>query len=271
MFSRNTADSASGRRSATRGTGSTDAQLKELRSKARRRLIGALALVLAAVIIVPPLFDQNRPTELKEPIVVPAPPTGLPDSGLMAGGDVTADDLALAPAEPAAPKTAPSSPADAATSSTAPVEATTAEPSADQDQAPTPEPAAKTKEPEPKAAPKKPAEPATPPGRTDDGSVALALLAGKIPDEGARKPAEVAAQGSYVLQVAAYTTEQDAHQRRDKLIESGVTNAYVERAESSDKTVYRLRVGPFPTHEAAQAAQTRLRTLGYQNGLISSK
>ncbi|MDN5842866.1 MAG: SPOR domain-containing protein [Alcaligenaceae bacterium] len=278
MFSRNAADSASGRRSATRGSGSTDAQLKELRSKARRRLIGALALVLAAVIIVPPLFDQNEPTELREPIVVPAPPTGLPDSGLMAGGgDVTADDPALAPTEPATPETAPADSADTAAPPAAvpaePTEADTAAPSGDQDEAPAPEPepepAAKPKEPEPKAEP--PAEPAAPPGRTDDGSVALALLAGKIPEDDARKPAKAAAQGSYVLQVAAYTTEQDANLRRDKLIESGVTNAYVERAQSSGKTVYRLRVGPFPTHEAAQAAQTRLRTLGYQNGLISSK
>src|SRR3546814_4569730 len=99
MFSRNAADSASGRRSAARGTGSTDAQLKELRGKARRRLIGALALVLAAVIIVPPLFDQNEPAELKEPIVVPAYPTGLPDAGLMAGGDVTEGDDGLDPTE----------------------------------------------------------------------------------------------------------------------------------------------------------------------------
>ncbi|WP_323028754.1 SPOR domain-containing protein [Castellaniella defragrans] len=77
--------------------------------------------------------------------------------------------------------------------------------------------------------------------------------------------------GRYYLQVAAYTTEQDAQARRDSLRQAGVTDAYVERGQSNGRTVYRLRVGPFGSHEAAQAAQARLRALGYQNGLISGK
>src|SRR5690606_32289265 len=56
----------------------TEAELRELRVKARRRLIGALALVLAAFIIVPWLFDEPVTDETPAPIVVPAPITGLP-------------------------------------------------------------------------------------------------------------------------------------------------------------------------------------------------
>jgi DedD protein len=59
--------------------------------------------------------------------------------------------------------------------------------------------------------------------------------------------------------------------RRDRLVAAGVTNAYIETATSSGKATYRLRVGPFPTREAAQAAQARLRALGYDNGFISTK
>ncbi|MGB7482829.1 MAG: SPOR domain-containing protein, partial [Castellaniella sp.] len=102
------------------------------------------------------------------------------------------------------------------------------------------------------------------------GSVALALLAGKTPPA-AGSGARSAAEGRDYLQVAAYTTEQDAQARRDSLHQAGVTDAYVERGQSNGRTVYRLRVGPFGSHEAAQAAQTRLRALGYQNGLISGK
>jgi DedD protein len=59
--------------------------------------------------------------------------------------------------------------------------------------------------------------------------------------------------------------------RRDKLVAAGVTNTYVEQASSGGKATYRLRVGPFPTRDAAQAAQARLRALGYDNGFISTQ
>lgn len=71
-----------------------------------------------------------------------------------------------------------------------------------------------------------------------------------------------------MLQVAAYSTEADAQSRRSSLIDAGVTNAYVEQAVSNNKTTYRLRVGSFPTRDAAQAAQARLRALGYDNSLL---
>lgn len=269
MFSRNATDSASGRRPATRSASSTEAQLKEMRNKARRRLIGALALVLAAVIIVPPLFDHTPPAEQHEPIVVPAAPSGLGNAepgGRGAAGNISTDETASTAG------TLPSPEPDSQDVQSSPASVAQADVDAHADVSLPPVPT------EPAAPPKaaeKPTKPATEDSavskRTDDGSVALALLAGKMPDTPVQKPTTSSAHGNFVLQVAAYTTEQDANQRRDKLVESGVTNAYVERAQSGDKIVYRLRVGPFTSHEAAQASQTRLRALGYQNGLISSK
>src|SRR3546814_10150116 len=79
LFSRNDSASDSGRRSTSRASLSSEAQANELRGRARRRLIGALALVLAAVIVVPMLFDSSVPEEeISTPVVVPAivpPPT----------------------------------------------------------------------------------------------------------------------------------------------------------------------------------------------------
>ncbi|MBV6272021.1 SPOR domain-containing protein [Alcaligenaceae bacterium CGII-47] len=273
MFFRNATDSAAGRRPATRSASSTEAQLKEMRNKARRRLIGALALVLAAVIIVPPLFDRTPPVEQHELIVVPAAPSGLPgieptEQGAM-GGISTDETDAMAGTAPQPDATTPDSqtagsaaPTDMAVNTQATPPSVTSGPVATE-----PAPPPKVEKPSPSA----PARDPDAAKRTDDGSVALALLAGKIPSTPSQKPNVSSTQGNFVLQVAAYTTEQDANQRRDKLIESGVTNAYVERAQSGDKTVFRLRVGPFTSHDAAQASQTRLRALGYQNGLISSK
>ncbi|WP_323011239.1 SPOR domain-containing protein [Castellaniella sp.] len=256
-------------------------QLKELRTKARRRLIGALALVLAAFIAVPWLFDEPpAPEHVQAPIVVPAPPDGLSPQladatalpgAAVAGGQVSPDSAAVSglPAD-TSPLAAASDPTASVTSGTVvpsplPAQSATSTPPAPQAQLtpptaapkPTPEP------PKPKPAPK-------PADRTDDGSVALALLAGKAPNT-PRSTGSSAAQGRYYLQVAAYTTEQDAQARRNSLSQAGVTDAYVEPGQSGGRTVYRLRVGPFGSHEAAQAAQTRLRALGYQNGLISDK
>ena len=268
-----------GQRAAARSAG-TEAQLRELRVKARRRLIGALALVLAAFIVVPWLFDEPVPDDTHAPIVVPAPVAGLPPAAepsvaqpdaAAAGGQVqnerpadTAASAASEPAEPPQTSAPQGQPPAAAASEPAP-----AEPSRAQPELPREKPAAEPARTAERPSTDKPSSRA-PADRTDDGSVALALLAGKTPPA-ARSEARPAAGGRYYLQVAAYTTEQDAQARRDSLRQAGVTDAYVERGQSNGRTVYRLRVGPFGSHEAAQAAQTRLRALGYQNGLISGK
>lgn len=264
LFSRNESAPASGRRSSL----SSEAQVNELRGQARRRLIGALVLVLAAVIIVPMLFDSNEPAEQTAgPLVVPA--IVAPGEGAMALAPPPANPGAAGtisqspePAQPAADPAASPTGTDVATAQPAvpPAAETPAQ------QAAKPEPAADHK-PARKEEPK-PREPKPAVERTDDGSVAIALLEGRTP--AARAPAP-SGSGNYILQIAAYTSDKDAQVRRDRLVSAGVTNAYVENATSGGKPTYRLRVGPFPTRDAAQAAQARLRALGYDNGFISTK
>jgi DedD protein len=109
--------------------------------------------------------------------------------------------------------------------------------------------------------------PASEPRRTDDGSRALALLEGRSPSAAPQGTAT----GQFVVQIASYSTQEDAQARRDKLRGEGVSNAFVEQGSIEGKNVFRLRVGPFVSRDAAQAAQTRLRTLGYNNGFITTK
>lgn len=102
--------------------------------------------------------------------------------------------------------------------------------------------------------------------RTDDGSIALALLEGKQPAKSvsAKTPTKVqTATGKYSVQVAAYSSADDARTQRDKLSAAGVSNTFVQSTVINGRQTYRLRVGPFTTQEAAQAALTRLRGLGY--------
>lgn len=285
LFSRK--KSGQNARPVSRASSSSEAQAAELRGRARRRLIGALALVLAAVIVVPMMFDDPAVSEQPEtPVVLPAlvPP-------------VTESDLALAPAQPGVQVDEPGL-ADAAVPGPGhetvtdavqgdvvqtPSQPDPAQPAAPQSATEPPEserPAGNSAEskPEPKAQPSTaPAKPQTSKSdrRTDDGSVALALLEGRAPPSSgsttaaAQTPAP--AQGSFVLQIAAYSTEADAQARRNRLNEAGVTNAYVEKGVSNDKTTYRLRVGSFPTRDAAQAAQARLRALGYDNSMLLAR
>lgn len=260
FFSRNEPSTGSQRSSART---SSEAQAQELRVRARRRLIGALVLVLTAVIFVPMLFDAPPEEDMPTPLVLPDPIPPMPSE----------PQVALAP-EPPRPSSesgvvqqpqpvepvSPSRSTSPAPAQPAPAPA----PKPAEPPAPKPEPAPA---PAPRPVPEKPAAPER--TRTDDGSVALALLEGRQPPQAAR-PAQPAS-GNFILQVAAYTTEADARARRDKLAAAGVTNAYVESAVANGKTAYRLRVGPFPSRDAADAAQARLRQLGYNNGLIFNK
>lgn len=257
LFSRKEAASSTRRRTAA----PSEAHAEDLRGRARQRLIGALVLVVAAVVIVPLLLKNEPDVQPETPVVVPAvPPIPEPllaaNDPLQAGSDAGLEEQ-LSVETPALPVPEPIAQPPAEQTATA----KPAEPPAK------PEPEAKPEpKPEPKPAPKPEPKPSVA-QRTDDGSVAIALLEGRQPSS----PPPAAARGNFVVQIAAYTSQQDAQARRDSLVSSGVTNAYVETANPDGKTTYRLRVGPFQTREAAQAAQTRLRSLDYVNSFIATQ
>lgn len=261
-------DSAAQASSRPRPSVSSEAQAAELRGRARRRLAGAVALVLAAVIILPMVLD-SEPVPVAEDIPIRMPEANTPyqpqvsppvvaDAGNISGttpeGTAQSDPAATVPA-----------PSDLSSQPSEPPAVTPP---------PEPKPDVKPETPKPEtAAPKPtPAPPKQPAQRDDDGARALALLEGRSPsDKPAPAAPKPAAKGNFVLQIASYGAQADAQSRRTKLHQAGVTNAFVEQATVGGKQQYRLRVGPFPSREAAQAAQARLRTLGYDNGFIASQ
>lgn len=273
LFSRKEGGASGGR---SRPMISSEAQAAELRARARRRLVGAVALVLAAVVILPMVLNPE-PDRVADDIPIRLPDTqtpynpavnsplasqesgaGQPDTGLPAAGD---------PITGAAPGgVAPPPPLSSASPDPRVVTGQTQTPAPTQAPPSTPAPVATPKpaapKPEPKPAP-------APSSRSDDGERALALLEGREPPA-APKPRPVE-KGNFVLQIAAYTARADADGRREKLHAAGVTNAFVQPANIGGKEQFRLRVGPFPSRDAAQAAQARLRTLGYDNGFIAAQ
>ena len=245
---------------------SSEAQASELRVRARRRLAGAIALVLAAVVVLPMLLD-SEPVPVADDISIripdrntsfqgalPTSPAPIPDQAASipsASGQVShAAPLAQAPAGlPQTPALVPEAKLD------------------DKPKEPS-KPKPETKEqPKPSSSSKLTA-------RSEDGARAIALLEGRTPDanQPAAKPQpKAAAKGNFVVQVASYGSQADAQSRREKLYAAGITNAFIEPVTVNGKSVFRLRVGSFPSREAAQAAQTRLRTLGYENGFITTQ
>jgi len=246
----------------------SEIQAVELRARARRRLAGSVVLVLAAVILLPMVLD-SRPTPVADDIPVRIPERDAPYQPAVS--EPQAQQPAPQPQQPAAaPTPAPAEQAAPAASGTPP--AASATPPVALAPPPVPDASRSPAKPEFKPIEPKPAEnkpEAKRPARSDDGSVALALLEGRKPPASA--PAKTASGGNFVLQIAAYGTQADAQARNTKLHQSGITNAYVEPSNAGGKSQFRLRVGPFPSREAAQAAQARLRALGYDNGFIAAQ
>ncbi|WP_343499301.1 SPOR domain-containing protein [Achromobacter denitrificans] len=260
-------DPADQAQSSKRAAVPSEVQAAELRGRARRRLAGAVALVLAAVIILPMVLD-SQPVPVADDIPIRVPDRNTPFQPQVSEPQAAATETPAtspAPTEPAAVPTPPP-----VVSVPPPVAAAPATPPAAQPTTPpatAPKPATPPAKPDPK-----PATPPKPDTRSDDGARALALLEGRAAPAATPAPApKPAAKGNFVLQIAAYTTSEDAQSRRSKLHQAGVTNAFVEQATIGGKQQYRLRVGPFPSREAAQAAQARLRTLGYDNGFIAAQ
>lgn len=263
LFSRK--DSAAPRKppGKVRPSVSSEAQAADLRVRARRRLAGAVALVLAAVVVLPMLLD-SEPAPVSNKIPIKIPDRNAPFQPNLS--DPVAANSSATPASPSASSTV-APPAASATSTATP---------------PKPEvkPETKPRVDPPPVAKLEPAKPAAnPPAavRSDDGARAVALLEGRPTAESAGPPGSATTpkaptRGNFVVQAMSLDAAADAQTQKNKLLAAGVGNAFVDGpVDVNGKARYRVRVGPFPSREAAQAAQTRLRTLGYDGAFIATQ
>jgi DedD protein len=92
--------------------------------------------------------------------------------------------------------------------------------------------------------------------------------AGSVPK--AAPPTEVKAAPKlegFAVQVGAFRDEAKLKAARDKLAASGVVHD-TERLESPGGALTRLRAGPFPTREAAEGAQAKLKRSGLEGKVV---
>ena len=82
------------------------------------------------------------------------------------------------------------------------------------------------------------------------------------------KAAEPTAAGAYSVQLAAFADDKGANSLAAKLKRAGHP-AYTEPYETSRGRVWRVRVGPYPSREAAESVRVKLKAEG-QNGILTA-
>lgn len=248
----------------------SEAQAAELRIKARRRLAGAVALILAAVVVLPMLLD-SEPAPVASNIPIRIPDRQTPFQPHLSEPDTPASSAATASTTG---QEAPSSDAQRTASQSLP--AATTPPAVTSTQVKpdsTTKPAVTTGSETTKAAPATPpaAPSSTAQQRRDDSARALALLEGRTPVASAPSP-KPPVRGNFVVQAMSLDSAAEAQKQRNVLISAGLNNAFVDGpVDVNGRPKYRVRVGPFQSREAAQAAQTRLRTQGYGGAFITTQ
>ena len=198
----------------------------QLKKRARRRLVGAIALVLLIVVFLPMILDSD-PRPLNQDIAITIPPIPKPES--------TAQIPAPVPAVPARPAT----PNIAGLPQGAPADRP--------DPAPLVEP--------------KPERPKSEPAKSETGPVAKPALKPAQQHKINSAPASQAANDeSFVVQLGAFSNAANARALQKKL-QDNKFKAYTEVIKSPGGDLTRVRVGPYPSREAAEKAADRLKSM----------
>ena len=263
-----------------------DQIVDEMKRKARRRLVGAIVLALAAAIILPMLLEKE-PRPLGDDVSVKIPPV---DEGKFINrltgksGDAKALPKADEKAEPRAPtsKAEPrSEPAAPAGASAAP-DSTAAKKSVAEAEQRALAPSAKTSiKSETDAAPAgdgKSSDKAAPTEMKSAVVETKPLPADAKPaDEkstatvATAQPASVAASTAkadgFVVQLAAFADDKGANSLANKLKRAGYS-AFVEPVHTSRGTLWRVRVGGYGSKPEAETARVKLKGEGY-SGIVA--
>lgn len=266
----------------------------ELKKRARRRLVGASALALLAAIVLP-MVMEHEPRQAGQDIQVRIPSQ---EGANYAARVIRGQDAA--PPKPALPALAPASaPVEALAQASAPVAAVSGPivppPShsekterdqreaakaqerklsaANEAQAAVKELARREQEQAKREAQRKENEARKEAARAEeakaqrvgdssrekggDASRAAAILNGETPSAAKASSPGRTGSGHFVIQLGSFKDSANASSLKSRAAAEGV-GAYVESA--GDKT--RVRAGPYPSREAAEAAANRLRKAG---------
>jgi DedD protein len=226
------------------------------KKRARRRLVGAMAMVLFAIVVLPVVMDREPPPTAPEiQVRIPSPDsqglTSQPKSAVKPGKAALA--TAAKPAPEAANAPAPESAAAGASTAPASDSPAQSKPAATESARPDsakPE-AAESAKPEPAKAEPAKAEPT------------------KAESKETATPATAAATGKWEVQLGAYGNAGNVTILLAKLKELKVPT-YTEKFSTPQGPRTRVRAGPYATKEQAIAAQKRIRIISVDGTVAPS-
>lgn len=231
-----------------------DAQL-ELKKRARRRLVGAIALAVLAAIVLPMVMDQEARPPVQDiqvripsqdagsftsrilPVKPGAAPTPLPIAAAKPGGTDTGTEPGAKDPPRSEPARAESPKAGAEKPESAKSEGVLTAPAKGEAKAPA-------------------AEPPT----AGAGDKPAAKTAAKVVPGGGDQ---------WVVQIGAYRDPANVRNLQAKLKEQGY-NFFTEPLTTDGVTKTRVRAGPFPSREAADKARDRLKRIGV-DGVVAPR
>jgi DedD protein len=212
----------------------------DLKKRSRRRLVGAAALALLAVIVLPIVMDSEpKPGGQEIQIVIPSQDSNSLAARLIPGHPAppvsqlppaATEAKPAPPALPPAPATKPVEPADITVPSQS-----AASPAVEK--------------PKPEAAAGKIEEP-----KKTDAAHALAALEGKESDQ-------------WLVQLGAYQNPGNVNLLTGKLKDMGLPSS-TEKVELPQGTRTRVRAGPFKSRDAAEKARLRIRKIGVDGSVV---
>ena len=285
-----------------------DINVDELRRRARRRLVGAVVLALAVAVVVPMLLETDQ-KPLGDDVAVKIPPVDEgkfvnrlndPQAAPAQPQDASPATPPAAPATPEAPTRGSkydtrvpepaSTPPSAVAAPTVPgasSPSTTSAPSAKTQADESAVPAKSTGGQAPAAtastgsAREAPAAANPAPPEKSSASTAKRSDATERAVGSAEKPVIITDKSSpaehakasvhregFAVQLAAFADDKGANSLAGRLKRAGYA-AYTEPLKTSKGTLWRVRVGPYPSREAAVAARDKLKTEG-QNGIVAA-
>lgn len=216
----------------------------QLRKRARRRLVGAIALATVAVVVVPMVLD-DKPKPVGQDIAIRIPSQEGNDFATKVPPSVPKPAV---PAEPAAQN--PVKPSIKA-AEPIPLEAPVAKPVEKASEAPVvvahPQPAKTAKKNE---------------------ALAEKEMSGKT--EPSEKQASAPKSAGYVVLLGAFSSQANAKLRQSKLTSLGI-RFYTEKLKTAAGEKIGVRAGPYANRHEAEQIRDKLKARGIQDGVVAEK
>ena len=213
----------------------------QFKKRARRRLVGAIALVLLMVTILPMVLDDRAGKTPQQEIAITIPSQD--------GAEFTSK---IVPVSPEAPLPAPP-----ATVAPTPV--------------PPPAPPAESVKPDEAASNKEVAPPAAPLSNksADTISIPTQEAAQKAPVEKKQSEPNSSKGNAFSVQIGVFSDPANVKQLQQKLLSQGY-KSYTEKVDTAKGEKIRLRAGPFATRETAESALAKIKDSGL-SGMVVTK